>query len=69
MARLGLLLVPLLAIFAAVSGLYYSFNGARALARQEWGTGALLILLGLIGLALGLALWTVVRQLLRRRAG
>lgn len=67
--RFVLFVLPAAAIFAVAFGIVYGWIGVKAtLAGAGW-FGALLIVFGIAGVALGLALWRAWRLVSKRAAG
>jgi len=61
--------MPAAAIFAAAFGVVYGWIGVNALIAGAGWFGALLLVFGVGGIALGLALWRAWRLLTKRASG
>lgn len=66
MRRMSAIFLPILAVIAAVFGLYYVYLGVQTARTGEKGAAAILIVFGFAGFALGMALWRVIRLLQER---
>ena len=64
MRRLSLVLLPFLAAFAMVFGLYYVYAAYRLMQLGRTMSAALVLLFGLMGVALAVAIWVA-----RKRVG
>ena len=65
MRRLALYFLPAVAIAAVVFGLFYGWIGIQTLRRGGGGAGLFLLVFGFGGIALGAALWTAWRSVMR----
>ncbi len=66
MRRMSAVFLPILSIIAAVFGLYYMYLGVQTAREGEKGAAAILVVFGFAGVALGMALWRVIRMLEQR---
>lgn len=68
MQRLSLVLIPFLAAFALMFGLFYVFAGFRLLQSGRAGPGVLLLTFGVMGVGLAVGIWVARRRLRAREA-
>jgi hypothetical protein len=64
--RLVFYVMPAAAIFAAAFGAVYGWIGVKALIDGAGWFGVLLLVFGVAGIALGLALWRAWRMITKR---
>ena len=67
--RFVLYVLPAAAIFAALFGAVYSWIGVQSLVNGSGWFGVLLLVFGIAGIALGLALWRAWRLVAKRAGG
>ena len=65
MRRLSLLVLPFLAAFAMVFGLYYLYNAIRLIGAGYVVRGALVGVFGVTGVGLAVGIWVARRRALR----
>lgn len=68
MRRLALVLLPFLAAFALVFGLYYLYAAFRLIQIGRVVPAALVGLFGVMGVGLAVAIWVTRRRMTRRGA-
>lgn len=61
--------MPVMAVVAGAAGVIYSWIGVRALIDGGGWAGGLLLVFGIAGIALGLALWNAWRLVTNRARG
>jgi hypothetical protein len=67
MRRLSLLLLPFLAAFALVFGLFYLYAAVRVMQSGRPMGALLLFLFGLVGVALAVGIWVARRRFIARQ--
>lgn len=63
MRRLSLVLLPFLAAFAMVFGLYYVYTGFRLFQRGATAPGGLVLLFGIMGVGLAISIWLARKRM------
>jgi len=63
MRRLSLVLLPFLAAFAMVFGLYYVYTGIRLVERGATVAAGLVFLFGAMGVGLAVAIWVARKRM------
>ena len=66
MRRFTVYFLPAIAVAAVVFGLFYAWTAFQTCRRGEIGVGVFLLVFGLGGVALGIAMWTTWRNIVRQ---
>jgi hypothetical protein len=66
MRRFTVYFLPAIAVAAVVFGLFYAWTAFQTFRRGEIGVGVFLLVFGLGGVALGIAMWTTWRNIVRQ---
>lgn len=69
MRRFSLLLLPFLAAFALIFGLYYLYAAVRLLQLGRTMQAALVFVFGVMGVGLAVTIWVARRRLVGRSTG